>query len=69
MQHEAESRALTGWVRNLPDGRVEASVEGEPAQVDSLIAWCGDGPSGARVTGVEIHDEPPAGGKSFDIVA
>lgn len=68
MQRKAKSRALTGWVRNLPDGRVEASVEGEPAEVESLIAWCGRGPSGARVTGVETRDEPPGGGESFDIV-
>ncbi len=50
---------LTGWVRNLPDGRVEAVVEGEEERVEELIQWCRRGPPSALVTGLEIKREPP----------
>jgi acylphosphatase len=64
---EAERRAVTGWVRNLPDGSVEAVFEGEAAAVEALTAWCHRGPSGAHVDGVEAADEPPEGLERFDI--
>ncbi len=44
---------LTGWVRNLPDGNVEAVVEGEETVVERMIGWCHDGPAGAAVSGVK----------------
>jgi len=53
-QDEAVRHGLTGWVRNLPDGRVEAVFEGEKDKVDSLIEFCRRGPPGARVTRVEV---------------
>jgi len=53
-QDEAVKRGLTGWVRNLPDGRVEAVFEGEKDKVDKLIEFCRRGPPGARVTNVEL---------------
>jgi acylphosphatase len=49
---EAQRRGLRGFVRNLPDGRVELLAEGERAQVESLLAWCWSGPPAARVSGV-----------------
>ncbi len=49
---------VTGWVRNLPDGRVEAVVQGEAAQIDSALAFLREGPRGALVEHVEIRDEP-----------
>ena len=57
----AERLGVFGRVRNRPDGDVEALVEGDRSAVDRLIAWCRDGPSTARVTGVEVQWEPYAG--------
>ncbi len=48
---------LTGWVKNLRDGRVEAIFEGEDAQMEVMQHWCEHGPPLARVTGVEKHDK------------
>lgn len=45
---------VTGWVRNLPDGRVEVVLEGEKESVEKLIEFCKKGPSGARVTKAEV---------------
>ncbi len=44
---------LTGWVRNLPDGRVEAVFEGLQDRLQKAVAWCYKGPSGAKVQTVE----------------
>lgn len=54
---EARRLGLTGWVRNLPDGRVEAVAEGEEEKLKRLIDWCHKGPPGAVVRGVEVHWE------------
>ena len=56
---EAEARNLSGWVRNLPDGRVEVVAEGTPPAVTGLVAWCRDGPRHARVYDVDVAWEPP----------
>jgi acylphosphatase len=53
-RHEAKKRGLRGWVRNTPDGRVEALFEGEEENVKELIEFCRQGPPGARVTGVDV---------------
>ena len=52
-QQEAMRLGLTGWVRNLPNGNVEAAVEGNEATVERMIEWCRQGPAGARVSEVE----------------
>ncbi|HEV8055416.1 MAG TPA: acylphosphatase [Nocardioidaceae bacterium] len=64
---EATSRALSGWVRNLDDGSVEAVFEGDPSAVEQLVRWAEQGPSQARVSDVEVYDEPPAGESGFDV--
>lgn len=46
----ALERGVQGWVRNLPDGRVEAVIEGSESDVKSMVKWCKAGPSLARVT-------------------
>jgi len=58
---EARKLRLTGWVRNSPDGSVEAVAEGEQAQIEELIAWCRQGPPGARVTLVDVRYESSRG--------
>jgi acylphosphatase len=60
-QDEAMRHGLTGWVRNLPDGRVEAVFEGEKASVDKLIEFCRRGPPGARVSNVDVAWQPYVG--------
>jgi acylphosphatase len=54
---EARSLGLTGWVRNLPDGRVEAVVQGPRDQVERLIKWCYRGPSEAQVSDIAVTYE------------
>jgi acylphosphatase len=63
MRKEAEARGITGWVRNRLDGTVEATVQGVPADVDSLIAWARQGPRDAQVRRVEVEDD--SGGDVF----
>jgi acylphosphatase len=50
----AASLQLKGWVRNLPDGRVEAAVEGEKEQIEALISRVRQGPPLANVTDVAV---------------
>ncbi len=50
----AHRHNVTGWVRNRPDGRVEAVFEGEKKDVDRLIEFCREGPSGAEVSETEV---------------
>jgi acylphosphatase len=52
---------LSGDARNLPDGRVEIHAEGTAEAIDSFLAWCAEGPSGARVDSVEVEDREPLG--------
>jgi acylphosphatase len=63
----AQSRGLGGWVRNTPDGTVEAVFEGEAEGVESMVTWCGEGPRGAHVERMEVRDEEPEGLTEFRI--
>ena len=51
---EAQKMGLCGWIRNLPDGRVEVVAEGNTARVEALLDWCRQGPPTARVQSVEV---------------
>jgi acylphosphatase len=57
VEEQALSAGVTGWVRNLPDGRVEAMLEGEGDAVDRVITFCRRGLRYARVDHVEIREE------------
>lgn len=65
---QARSCGACGWVRNRPDGSVEAVFEGDAAAVDRLVAWCAHGPRGAEVAGVEVVEEEPQGLAGFRVV-
>jgi len=58
-QYQAHLLGVSGWVRNLPDGRVEAVFEGDDAAVEAMVKWCRQGPPAARVTAVEVVEEEP----------
>ena len=58
-RERAESLGLSGWVRNLPDGRVEALFEGPSQSVREMVEWCKVGPPQASVEGVETDSEEP----------
>ncbi|MEW6618513.1 MAG: acylphosphatase [bacterium] len=60
-QDSAKRLEINGWVKNLPDGRVEAVFEGEEAQVEKIISWCHKGPPGASVKNVEMTYEDYTG--------
>lgn len=51
----AEKHNLTGWVKNLKDGRVEAVLEGEEDNIQQLIEWAREGPMMANVTDLEVE--------------
>jgi len=57
----ATKLGLTGWVRNSPDGGVEAVFEGDKERVEEAIEWCRNGPSYAQVSDVDIKWEEPTG--------
>ena len=63
----AEQHGVSGWVRNLPDGRVEAVFEGPPAAVRELVDWSRRGPRSAVVADVRVQAEPPEGISGFQI--
>ena len=63
----AQQHGVSGWVRNLPDGRVEAVFEGSADQVGRLVDWARRGPRLAVVEGVTVHAEPPEGLGTFEI--
>jgi acylphosphatase len=63
----ARSLGLGGWVRNTPDGVVEAVFEGDKERIDSMLAWCERGPRGARVDDVDVTWAEPQGEAGFSI--
>ena len=62
-QREARSLGLLGWVRNLPDGRVELVAEGPRPALEALVRWCASGPPAAEVT--DLDAEWGEGGGTF----
>lgn len=60
---------LSGWVRNLTDGRVEAWLEGPSADVEAMVQWMGHGPPAAQVDELTVLDAEPMGEQDFEIRA
>jgi acylphosphatase len=66
-RERARSVGVAGWVRNRPDGAVEAVFEGAGERVESMVAWCRRGPAGARVDDVAVDWQQPDGEQGFSI--
>jgi len=67
VEREARSRGVAGWVRNRPDGTVEAVFEGEREDVEALVDFCRRGPRGAEVDRVDVAEESPEGLAGFRV--
>ncbi len=67
VERAARSRGVAGWVRNRPDGTVEAAFEGEPEDVEALVDFCRKGPRGAEVERVEVALESAEGLSGFRV--
>lgn len=65
---QAEALGLDGWVRNLADGRVEVLFEGEEGVVRTLAAWLEHGPRQAKVTALELEEQPLQGIAGFIVL-
>ncbi|HLC05734.1 MAG TPA: acylphosphatase [Anaerolineales bacterium] len=61
---KARQLGVNGWVRNLGDGQVEATFEGDESSVREIVDWCQHGPPAAKVSEVVVEWEPPTG--SYD---
>jgi acylphosphatase len=68
LEERARSLGVSGWVRNNPDGSVEAALEGDEERVELLLSWCRRGPSGARVDDVEVGWEGARGERGFSVL-
>jgi acylphosphatase len=67
-EEQARARTVDGWVRNLPDGSVEAVFEGPAEAVEALVDWCRRGPRWAQVESLEVTDAPAGGDlRGFEI--
>lgn len=66
-QRAAQQLGVSGWVRNLPDGSVEAVFEGLSTAVQAAVAWAHDGPERAYVERVETFAEKPEGLTGFSV--
>lgn len=64
----AQAAGVHGWVRNRPDGAVEAVFEGAPQAVDRLVEWAHHGPETALVDRVAVYEEEPEGSTGFAIL-
>ncbi len=66
-EDEAAFRKVQGWIQNLPDGRVEAVLEGPLPAVEAMIRWCHSGSPAARVSGVDVLWESAQGERGFRV--
>jgi len=66
-RRRAAERGVAGWIRNNPDGTVEAVFEGEPDAVEGMVRFAREGPRGALVERVEVIEEDPEGLSGFGV--
>ena len=66
-KEKADSLGLNGWVRNTPEGKVEAVFEGDKDKIEEVLNFCKTGPSGAVVKDVDVRWEEPKGETGFEI--
>jgi acylphosphatase len=66
-RRRAEAARVAGWVRNCPDGTVEASFEGAADAVERMVRFCEQGPRGAQVDWIDVISEPPEGARGFRV--
>lgn len=66
-KQQADQYQISGWVRNLPDGRVEGMATADPASLQQLGDWLGRGPQFASVQTVEITDQPLQQFDTFEV--
>ncbi len=67
LARRADEAGLAGWVRNRPDGTVEAELEGDAPVVDALVARCREGPTLARVAALAVAEVAPTGEAGFGV--
>lgn len=67
VRRRAEGEGLDGWVRNCPDGSLEAVFEGDGTAVERLLGVCSEGPRGAQVESVETFEEEPEDLSGFSV--
>ena len=67
VERTANAHGVSGWVRNRPDGAVEAVFEGERDDVEALVEFCRRGPRGAEVERVDVEEESPEGLAGFHV--
>jgi acylphosphatase len=67
MRREAADRGVAGWVRNCPDGTVQAHLEGDPDAVAAVVLWSREGPRHATVDDLVVTTVEPAGFAAFAI--
>jgi acylphosphatase len=67
VRNAADREGVAGWVRNNPDGTLEAVFEGDAGAIERLVDLCGEGPPGADVRDVEVVEEPEEGLDGFRV--
>ncbi len=66
-RRRAIATGVDGWIRNRPDGTVEALLEGPREAVDRMVAFCRAGPPAARVDRVQVEEQEPVGVRGFTV--
>ncbi len=66
-RERAQGLGVAGWVRNCPDGSVEAVLEGVPDAVERMLVFCRGGPPSAEVRQLDVSEEKPEGLSEFNV--